>query len=350
MFKELKELYESLADEESKMIFRQRMLFSITGDWKYFKEMLLFYRKETNQYKNFLDVIAEPEILKDKEVILFGTGVWGRPVKEFLKYSGIGVAYYCDNNSLKVGTSFDGIEVISAKDLEQNHKDAYIVISTEKYETEVSEQLIACGFSREQIIGLRFSDKTMYMDDDIVKPIENEIFVDGGCFDAESSLDFIKWGNGNVKKVYAFEPDLGNYEICRKNFENQCQIEYHLEQAGLWSEKTELCFIEEHGAGSRLGGMGTIKVPVVSLDEVLGNEKVTFIKMDIEGAEMEALKGAQHIIQRCRPRLAICLYHKKEDILDIPLYVKQLLPDYKLYIRHYIPYYFDTVLYAVPKE
>lgn len=77
MFNELKELYESLADEESKMIFRQRMLFSITGDWKYFKEMLLFFRKETNKYKNFLDVLAEPEILKDKEVILFGTGVWG---------------------------------------------------------------------------------------------------------------------------------------------------------------------------------------------------------------------------------------------------------------------------------
>lgn len=63
----------------------------------------------------------------------------GTQVKRFLKYCGIGVDYYCDNNPQKVGILFDGIEVISAKELEENHKDAHIVISTEKYETEVIE-------------------------------------------------------------------------------------------------------------------------------------------------------------------------------------------------------------------
>lgn len=69
--------------------------------------------------------------------------------------------------------------------------------------------------------------------------------------------------------------------------------------------------------------------------------------MDIEGSELEALKGAVKTIQRDKPRLAICLYHKPEDIVEIPRLIKNLVPEYKLYIRHYIPYHFDTVLYAV---
>ena len=74
---------------------------------------------------------------------------------------------------------------------------------------------------------------------------------------------------------------------------------------------------------------------------------MTFIKMDIEGAELEALKGSREIIQRYRPRLAISAYHKKEDLVELPLYIKELVPEYKLYIRHYSNAGVETVLYAV---
>ncbi|MNC55831.1 hypothetical protein D3C75_1053850 [compost metagenome] len=86
---------------------------------------------------------------------------------------------------------------------------------------------------------------------------------------------------------------------------------------------------------------------MVSLDSVLNGQRASFIKMDIEGAEMEALQGAQNTIVKHRPRLAICIYHKPEDILEIPLYLKSLVPDYKFYIRHYSNYTIETVLYAI---
>lgn len=156
-------------------------------------------------------------------------------------------------------------------------------------------------------------------------------------------------GKGKCKKIFAFEPDINNCQVCKKNFEESCPVEYHLETAGLWSEKTVLKFVEED-CGSHINEKGTVEVPTVNIDEVVGDSKVTFIKMDIEGAELEALKGASKTIQVNKPRLAICLYHKAEDIIEIPKYIKELVPEYKLFIRHYYPYFFDTVLYAVIEE
>lgn len=69
--------------------------------------------------------------------------------------------------------------------------------------------------------------------------------------------------------------------------------------------------------------------------------------MDIEGAELQGLKGAKNIIVKNRPKLAICIYHKPEDILEIPLYLQSIVPDYKFYIRYYSNHDIETVLYAV---
>ena len=89
-----------------------------------------------------------------------------------------------------------------------------------------------------------------------------------------------------------------------------------------------------------------VSAKVVSLDSCI-TDKVTFIKMDIEGAELNALKGSREIIKKYKPRLAVSVYHKKEDLIEIPLYIKELVPEYKLYIRHYSNAAIETVLYAV---
>ena len=89
----------------------------------------------------------------------------------------------------------------------------------------------------------------------------------------------------------------------------------------------------------------------MSVDETVDPaDKITMIKMDIEGSELEALKGAKKTIQRDKPKLAICIYHKPEDMADIPLYIKELVPEYKLYIRHHSNFATETVLYAVMPE
>ena len=347
MYEELKKVYRYFDDEESKMIFRQRLLYALTGDCKYIKEMLLFYQKKNKGYYDILDVLAEPELFKEKKIVLFGTGVWGRYVMFWLNYCHLECSFFCDNDPLKVGTEILGKQVISAQQLFSEHRDALVFIATEKYEMEVLQQLKENNIEDSQIIRLLFTHDQVYFDNMIVKPQEKEILIDGGCFDAKNSLDFVEWTGGNVKKIYAFEPDQNNMKRCKKNFDEKCLIEYQLIPAGLWSERTELTFSAESGQGSSVCETGNKKIAVVNIDEVVGEDEISFIKMDIEGAELQALRGAANTIKKNKPRLAICLYHKPEDILDIPAYIKELVPEYKLYIKHYYPYFHDTVLYAV---
>ena len=80
---------------------------------------------------------------------------------------------------------------------------------------------------------------------------------------------------------------------------------------------------------------------------IIKDDKITFLKMDIEGSELKALHGARKIIQRDKPKLAICVYHKPEDIIEIPLYINSLVPEYKFYMRHYGYTPANTVLYAI---
>jgi hypothetical protein len=124
----------------------------------------------------------------------------------------------------------------------------------------------------------------------------------------------------------------------------------------LWSAETELVFAEkpkERGASSFVIGTGSkeIKVPVTSLDSHFKNkaenELPTFIKLDIEGAEKEALLGSAEIIKRRKPKLAICAYHKPEDIYELPRTILALRGDYRFALRQHVAGYWDTVLYAV---
>ena len=151
-----------------------------------------------------------------------------------------------------------------------------------------------------------------------------------------------------MKKVYAFEPDPENYKVCQRNKEK-----YHFSQAeilpfGAWSEDTTLHFTALGSGISRVSDIGEVAVPVRAIDHVIPlEEQITFIKMDIEGSELEALKGARETIQRCKPKLAICIYHKPEDMTEIPLYIHSLVPEYKFYVRHHSNCFSETVLYAI---
>lgn len=117
---------------------------------------------------------------------------------------------------------------------------------------------------------------------------------------------------------------------------------------GAWSKKERLYFSDENECGMITGKPSDIYIDCDSIDNMVdSDEKVTFIKMDIEGAELEALKGAVDTIKRCHPKLAICVYHKREDLITIPQFIKSIDKSYKLYLRAHYPYVSETVLYAI---
>jgi FkbM family methyltransferase len=117
---------------------------------------------------------------------------------------------------------------------------------------------------------------------------------------------------------------------------------------GVFSKKAVHCFTNDGSQGNRIVNEGGIKIPVDSLDNLLRERPhpVTFIKMDIEGAEMEALLGAHEIITADAPKLAISVYHKFGDIWEIPYYILTNFPGYKIYLRNEYAFC-DNICFAV---
>lgn len=133
-------------------------------------------------------------------------------------------------------------------------------------------------------------------------------------------------------------------EIRRKMAENNISGIEILNNAA-WNRREKISFIDDN-ASSRIDNKGDIVVQGIDIDSVVNDEDVTFIKMDIEGSELKALEGARKTILRNRPRLAICIYHKPIDVIEIASYILHLVPEYKFYIRHYTLHMNETVLYA----
>lgn len=186
-----------------------------------------------------------------------------------------------------------------------------------------------------------------YFQKDILKPEEKEVLIDGGSYVGETTMSFIKnYALGDQWRVFCWEPDKENYAIIQKVFHNKYFGRVRLVKSGLWSKEDELSFRADGSQGSRITENGLIKVPVDSIDHKHKDDNVTFIKMDIEGAEIEALKGAQEIIQSRRPKLAICIYHRPSDLFKIPFLIKSMVPEYKLYMRHHTDTANETVIYA----
>jgi len=173
---------------------------------------------------------------------------------------------------------------------------------------------------------------------------DSEIFIDCGAYTGDTINSFIKnLGSKNYKHIYAFEPDSSNYAALVNGQAEQ--ITYI--NKGVWSKSEILRFRSERGESSGLHPEGDVTIAVESIDNVLNGGKASFIKMDIEGAELEALKGAEKTIRAYKPKLAICVYHTPEDLITIPQYIKHLVPEYKLYLRAHTNFIQELVLYAV---
>lgn len=174
---------------------------------------------------------------------------------------------------------------------------------------------------------------------------ESEVFVDCGAYTGDSISGFIKCVNNTYKKIYAFEPDKKNYKLLLQNIEDNHWHDVNAYDKATGMENGMIFFDECGTEGSSVSSTGSEQVQVVKLDDFI-QDKITWIKMDIEGAEMDSLHGAQKLIKDNKPKLAVCIYHKCEDLFTIPQYLHDLVPEYKFKIAQHRYDIFDTVLYA----
>ncbi len=153
-------------------------------------------------------------------------------------------------------------------------------------------------------------------------------------------------GGADDLRIIAFEPGKLNMSVLKKEFEKDRRIVF--KHSGL-SDKTGELYFHEQGSSSYLTSKGNENsvIPVSAIDEVPECKGATWIKMDIEGAEMDALEGARATIKHNKPILTICIYHSDEDMVRIVEWVHELVPDYKLYIRQHTRRNHETVLYAI---
>ena len=190
-----------------------------------------------------------------------------------------------------------------------------------------------------------------YFDKSIMKFTDHEVFVDCGGFVGDTTEMFISRLR-NFSRIYTYEPENENYQKAIQylsTWEYDVYDKINLRNAGV-GKRSEILKILSGGAGSHVSETGDQEVHIVSLDEDI-REPISFIKMDIEGFELDALEGAKNHIILEKPKLAICVYHKPDDLWKIPEYILQLDHSYRLYLRQYKygdgqnPW--ESVLYAV---
>ncbi len=179
----------------------------------------------------------------------------------------------------------------------------------------------------------------------IIKPSNAETYVDLGAYNGDTIREFLEFTKGRFKKIYAFEPDRKNFKKLNKYTENIKNIETI--NAVAWAIDTELPFSSKSGRQSALSPLADTMVQALSVDSVLDKKPATIIKMDVEGFEREAIWGASYTISHYTPKMMVAIYHRNEDIFELPLLIKSINPSYKFYIRHqmYIPAW-ETNLYV----
>lgn len=337
----IKTIYYLLMDDISRKIFENRFMYSLTDDSQYIRNVV-----------STIDVgqkIVNRIVSTKKEIGIFGAGAIGKYIINTYKDLGK-IRCFIDN---KVeGEVYNGIPVISLNDFKKMYPDGMVVISTKIFYEEILEQLKNNDFLEEDIINLgkeyELLNHKQYFDLPELKYTngEEEVFVDGGAYDGSSTVEFMNWCKKGNKKgfSYVWEPDKANQEKCKDMLDKK--IDYEIIEKGLWNQFGEISFSMDGSTSSAVSETGTEKIIVDSIDGIC-NKPISFIKMDVEGSEYNALLGSKNVIEKYKPKLAICIYHKKEDIWEIPLLIHKINPEYRFYMRHYSLADNETVLYAI---
>jgi FkbM family methyltransferase len=190
----------------------------------------------------------------------------------------------------------------------------------------------------------------IYFPDDLTSFLPNEEFIDCGAYDGDTIRSLLKVIDAFSGNIIAFEPDPENF---RKLEEYASSLKGHTKEIlkvypfAIGAQKSRVRF-EASGTESSSVGSGDIEVDCVALDEILADQRPTYIKMDIEGSELQALAGAQNIIKRNLPVLAICSYHSQAHLWKIPALINSYSDQYRFFLRPHLLEVWDLVCYAIP--
>lgn len=335
-----------------------------------------------------------------KRIYIFGAGAAGKLVNQNLHHFGLSAYRFVDNSSKKIGSLVDGVPVIGFQELQSAQEPKMVLIGTVAYHNEVVDQCINNGipeheicyadllhYSGNGVVRNYFSQNidaimeifshcadetsreifianllyqlnrdrrhyrselsplsTQYYDPEIMCFNDDEVYFDCGAKDGDTAIQFHELRGGHYKKLVTFEPDTANFVLLKDNTRSMQNI-LNI-NAGVGESEEVLAFDGQKGGHSSFSEDGALCAKILPLDNFI-DEKPTFIKMDIEGFELSALTGAKEILQKYKPKLAICVYHKPCDLVELPKYILSQRNDYKLIFRLYRDFGHDLVCYCI---
>lgn len=181
---------------------------------------------------------------------------------------------------------------------------------------------------------------------------EEETYLDLGAYDGDTLEEFLGFVQGRYRQIVAVEPDGKNFKKLIRFVEEAGLPAVELVPQGIWQQAGYLQFNNTGGRQAALGVEGKTSIAVTSVDELLGTRRASYIKMDVEGAEYQALCGGADQLRSAGPKLFVAAYHRDDDLWRLPQLIWQLRPDYQIYLRKhpYIPAWEINLLCVCPSS
>ena len=360
--------------------------------------MVFKFLSELEDKKNYIDILVHSLKEQQKNVVIYGAGYCGHETIVFLRKMGISVVAVYDD--FMQGGDIDGIKIDSLSNIRADENT--VILLTSGFNKEMKNRLADLGLlqyyvpadfgrydvekenyayfaanvtelqavydllvddkSREvffRLINYRISREPDYLVDleeqgqyfpkekDLDLTQFSECFLDLGAYNGDSLFEFMNYVDDRYGLIVAVEASHKNYDALLRKVKGLSHIECHC--IGIWNKRGKIRFSVSDAKNSFIANDGESMLDVDSVDNIMAGRTVSFIKMDVEGAEYEAIQGAENTIRKCLPAMAISVYHKVDDLFRLQLLVESIAPGkYKYYLRHYSPTVIETVLYAVP--
>lgn len=346
----------------------------------------------------------------DKKIVLYGMGDGAEKIKSVLDGMGVETADIMASDEFVRGHSFLGYRVKKLSEIEELYGDAFIILVCfgsqlpdvmghirsvaerhelyapnvpvvgdglfdmdflhgHRAELEKAYRLLADDESREvfeNIIRYKLSGRIEYLAAaespaeekfDLLETGTEETYVDLGAYNGDTLVEFLNETDMQFRKLYAMEPDAKNYRKLKRRLYMIGSDLLEAYNCGAWDEDTSVTFSLRAGRSSKavpaadgkpLNPARFREVKMMRPDTMLRGGEATYIKYDVEGSEKRALMGTAETISRFRPKLNVAVYHRNEDMFELPLLINSLNKKYRMYLRHhpYIPDW-DTNLYCI---